>query len=68
MGIKINLICIKYSTSLSNEQLINKYKQIIKSFKNKKTNDFINVYFGNNAINTTELSKIIPIYDMIFEN
>ena len=63
-----HLICIKYSTSLSNEQLINKYKQIIKSFKNKKTTEFINIYFGNSAINTTELSKIIPIYDMIFEN
>lgn len=63
-----HLICIKYSNSLTNETLINKYKQIIKSFKNIKTTQFINIYFGNNAINTTELCKILPIYDMKFEN
>lgn len=59
-----HLICIKYSNSLSNENLINKYKQIISSFTNKKTTEFINIYFGNNAINTTELCKILPIYDI----
>jgi adenine-specific DNA-methyltransferase len=59
-----HLICIKYSHSLSNEDLINKYKQIIKSFKNKKTIEFINIYFGNNAMNTIELCKILPIYDI----
>jgi adenine-specific DNA-methyltransferase len=59
-----HLICIKYTQPLSNEKLINKYKQIISSFKNKKTIEFINIYFGNNAMNTTELCKILPIYDM----
>ena len=58
-----HLICIKYSKLLSNENLIKKYKQIIKSFKNEKTTEFINIYFGNNAMNTTELCKILPIYD-----
>ena len=59
-----HLVCIKYSQSLSKEKLINKYKQIIRSFKNEKTVRFINIYFGNNAMNTTELCKIIPIYDI----
>ena len=59
-----HLICIKYTETLSNEKIINKYKQIINSFKNRKTNEFINIYFGNNAINTTELCKILPIYDI----
>ena len=59
-----HLICIKYSKSLSNEILIKKYKQIIKSFTNKKTIEFIKIYFGNNAMNTTELCKILPIYDI----
>jgi len=59
-----HLICIKYIESLSKEELINKYKQIINSFKNKKTTEFINIYFGNNAMNTTELCKILPIYDI----
>lgn len=61
--IENHLICIQYSKSISNESLIKKYKKIIESFKNKKTIEFIKIYFGNNAINTTELSKIIPIYD-----
>lgn len=63
-----HLICIKNNNLLTNAQLIHKYKQIIKSFKNKKTTKFISTYFGNNAMNTTELCKILPIYDMISEN
>ena len=59
-----HLICIKYTEPLSNEKIINKYKQIINSFKNKKTAEFIDLYFGNNAMNTTELCKILPIYDI----
>jgi adenine-specific DNA-methyltransferase len=59
-----HLICIKFSNSLSSENLIKKYKQIIESFKNKKTTEFIKIYFGNNAMNTTELCKILPIYDI----
>ena len=60
-----HLICIKYSKLLSKEILIKKYKQIIKSFTNKKTIEFIKIYFGNNAMNTTELCKILPIYDIL---
>jgi len=59
-----HLICIKYSKPISNSELIDKYKTIIKSFENKKTVDFIKLYFGNNAINTTELKFILPIYDI----
>jgi type I restriction-modification system DNA methylase subunit len=59
-----HLICIRNSHPLSNENLIQKYQQIIKSFQNKKTTEFINIYFGNNAMNTTELCKILPIYDI----
>lgn len=62
--IENHLICIKYSKNISKSELIKKYKQIINSFKNKKTSEFIDVYFGNNAINTTELCKILPIYDI----
>lgn len=65
--IENHLICIRYNKSVSKEELINKYKQIIHSFKNKKTIDFINIYFGNNAMNTTELCKILPIYLSIYD-
>jgi len=61
--IENHLICIRYINSLSNELLIKKYKKIIESFKNKKTIEFIKIYFGNNAINSSELCKILPIYN-----
>ena len=62
--IENHLICIKYTKALTKEKLIEKYKQLIESFKNEKTKEFIEIYFGNNAINTTELCKILPIYDI----
>jgi len=61
--IENHLICIKYEGSYTNNnELIDKYKLIFNSFNNKKTKEFIKLYFGNNAINTTELSNILPIY------
>jgi type I restriction-modification system DNA methylase subunit len=62
--IENHLICIKYTKSISNEKLISLYKKIIKSFENKNTQEFIELYFGNNAINTTELCNMLPIYDI----
>jgi adenine-specific DNA-methyltransferase len=62
--IENHLICIKYLNSINKEELIKLYKKIIKSFENKNTEDFIKLYFGNNAINTTELCNILPIYDI----
>lgn len=62
--IENHLICIKYSSELSKNNLIKKYKKLIQSFENNKTKKFIKLYFGNNAINTTELYRILPIYDM----
>lgn len=57
-----HLICIKYNGDVSSDVLVRKYKQVIKSLENPKTNEFIKLYFGNNAVNTTELHKILPIY------
>jgi len=31
-----------------------------------KTNEFIELYFGNNAINTTELQNILPIFSYFY--
>ena len=62
--IENHLICIKYTKSLSKKELVIKYKKIMESFNNNKTVEFIKIYFGNNAINTTELCKILPIYDI----
>lgn len=62
--IENHLICIKYIKHIDNDRLINIYEKIIRSFENEKSKEFINLYFGNNAINTTELSELFPIYDI----
>ena len=63
--IENHLICIEYiSLDISKEQLIDKYNKIIRSLKDKRTQEFIDVYFGNNAINTTEMNCVLPIYDI----
>lgn len=60
--IENHLICINYTKEISNESLIEMYNKIIQSLNNEKTKKFIKLYFGNNAINTTELCNILPIY------
>ena len=62
--IENHLICIRPKITVENDELIEKYKQIIKSLENEKTSEFIDLYFGNNAINTTEMNHMLPIYDM----
>jgi type I restriction-modification system DNA methylase subunit len=63
--IENHLICIEYKRELPRDELINLYKTIILSFNDKRTAEFISVYFENNAINTTELNNILPIYQDI---
>ena len=60
--IENHLICITYKKEIDNNKLIELYNKIIKSLEDERTKEFINIYFGNNAINTTELNYIIPIY------
>lgn len=57
-----HVIGIKYNTDLPYKELIEKYNIIIKSFKDKRTNKFINLYLSNNAINSLELNNILPIF------
>ena len=61
--IENHLICIRYNGEVNNDELIKMYKKIIKSLENEKTKRFISFYFGNNAINTSELCNILPIYN-----
>lgn len=58
--IENHLICIKPREPMDN--LMERYHAIVRSFQHKKTQEFIDIYFGNNAMNTTELCKILPIY------
>jgi type I restriction-modification system DNA methylase subunit len=57
-----HLICVKYCASKTKTELLELYNNIIQSLNNEKTTEFINLYFGNNAINTSELNYILPIY------
>lgn len=61
--IENHLMVISYTKGdLPQSQLLGKYGQIIKSLKDPRTTQFIQLYFGNNAINTSELAHILPIY------
>ena len=63
--IENHLICIECKTDLPHDTLITLYKKILLSLNDKRTIEFITIYFGNNAINTTELNNILPIYQDI---
>ena len=60
--IENHLITIRPSKGTSYDELLEKYHKIIKSFNNKKTQDFIKLYCSNSALNTNELQNILPIY------
>ena len=60
--IENHLICIIYNGNIEKDILIEKYNNIIQSFNDNRTKQFIEIYFGNNAINTKELQYILPIY------
>ena len=53
--IENHIICI---TGIDNGT----FEKIITSFNDPRTKEFIKYYFSNNAINSTELSSIMPIY------
>lgn len=60
--IENHLICIRFNGEIERSELIKLYHKIITSLENDKTNQFITLYFGNNAINTTELRYVLPLY------
>ena len=60
--IENHLICINYTRSIEKNVILEQYEKIINSLEDERTKEFIQLYFGNNAINTTELSNILPIY------
>ena len=60
-----HLICIEWNGSESVDEDEDKYKKVLESFSDERTKEFIDIYFGNNAINTTELLYILPIYQDI---
>lgn len=59
--IENHLLVIRHVETIGKDQLLAKYNLIIKSFATEKTKNFIELYFGNNAINAVELKNILPI-------
>lgn len=60
--IENHLICINYTNPIEKSQLLEMYKKLILSLNDDRTTEFINLYFGNNAINCSELRNVLPIY------
>jgi adenine-specific DNA-methyltransferase len=58
-----HLITIEYTKELPKDELIKQYKKIIASLNNSNTVEFVATYFGNAAINSSELSQLLPIYE-----
>ena len=50
------------TTSMDKKKLTKVFKEVIQSFENPKTKEFIALFFGNNGLSKTELETILPIY------
>ena len=60
--IENHLICIRYEKDIEKDKRRELYGKICDSFEDERTKEFMELYFGNGAVNTTELRQIIPIY------
>jgi hypothetical protein len=50
------------NNTLSPKDIIKLQKKILESFKDPRTDQFIKLFLGNNALSKTELETIFPIY------
>ena len=50
------------TTKIKKDELLEIYSKIMCSFKNPKTQQFIELFLGNNSLSKTELESIFPIY------
>ena len=62
--IENHLICITHTDTASATATMAAFHRIIRSFQDPRTQEFISCYCGNSAINSTELSHMLPIYDV----
>jgi adenine-specific DNA-methyltransferase len=59
--IENHLICITHNCGGDAHSLA-AFHRVIRSFQDPRTQEFISCYCGNSAINSTELSHMLPIY------
>jgi hypothetical protein len=50
---------------MEKKALLEIYNKVVNSFKNPKTQRFIDLFLGNNGLSKTELETIFPIYQEI---
>jgi hypothetical protein len=63
--IENHLICITHKSSTGTTDApssLTAFHRVIKSFQDPRTQEFISYYCGNNAISSTELHLMLPIY------
>ena len=63
--IENHLICITQHNCGDGDEAhtLAAFHRVIRSFNDPRTQEFISCYCGNSAINSTELSHMLPIYD-----
>jgi adenine-specific DNA-methyltransferase len=61
-AVENHLVCIRGAEGADKDQLAAQYKRITNSFNDPRTARFVQLYFGNSAINTAELRDMVPIY------
>jgi len=61
--IENHLICITHTDTATASATMAAFHRVIRSFQDPRTQEFISCYCGNSAINSTELSHMLPIYD-----
>ena len=58
-----HIISIFYEDdNLSKDEILKKLNNIIKSFKQKRTSKFVDIFSGTNSLNITEIQNMLPIY------
>jgi DNA (cytosine-5)-methyltransferase 1 len=57
------IIDVKYEYLIENHLIVIEGNEIIQSFKNKKTTEFISLFVGNSALNTSEIHSALPIFE-----
>ena len=62
--IENHLICITHNCGSDATPSLAAFHRVIRSFNDPRTQEFISCYCGNSAINSTELSHMLPIYDI----
>jgi hypothetical protein len=57
-----HLICVRPTAPGPHAETAKRLRAVARSLNSERTRRFIQLYFGNSAINTTELATVLPIF------